>query len=651
MTHTVDLAIITVIPEEYAAIVKRLRHVHPPRLSEATPNLYAWTCGEVMHRQSRRPFRVVVAMATDPGTISGVLVTEHTVKHWNPRYVLLVGIAGGFNLGMQIPERERIALGDVLLSEVIWGYEYGKVGKKFKPRLDKTFRADRGLLPNAIAFAETDKTWKRPRAIGIERPTGETDRLPHAVSGPVASGDKVVDDPTEKFFAQVIKAWPKLRGIEMEGAGAAAAIEISQAEGRPVGFLMIRGISDIPKTIQKSTAASLNLLVDQSERDRWKLFAANAAAAFTIAFISKRWPLAPLTQTSVEVSGVAIDKTPDNYRGTAADKTVSQENDQGSAVLFYQADLEMLENSKVLRSPKSHKLIANALRLEFRLLFLAIPLDSYLVIPPSYYLESQFCRELLQEHEILIEAGFVRLQVDYPDLKDYLDVKKERYAKARHIERFQLAYFSRKTYGIKTLPFRLMSKKRSVGQRTLNLWDEQLRERAAEIDFPSKILNEFRKRALQTEKSAILYENLTEHMEHVGLTPSDARALKIRDIMNSNYLRAYNENGVRVPTGSLIIWDGLTKSVPRSIYHLEIWERIFESLALIQFIMTYSGEQLLLTKMLPETHMFLEEIRASIEKGRRSDQITSRLLKLGLVEIIRRHFSSISRLTKSRTKR
>ena len=390
---TVDIAIITIIREEYTAIVKRLRWPKPPEPSETNPNLYAWTLGEVVNKQSHRPFRVVVAMATDPGTTSGALVTESTIKRWNPRYVLLVGIAGGFNPEGQISDKEKLQLGDVVLSEAVWGYEYGKITKKFKPRLDKTFRADRGLLPSAIAFGELDNLWMRPKAIGLDQPSG-SGRTPHVVSGPIASGDKVVDDPTEKFFAQVIKTWPKLRGIEMEGAGAAAAIEMAQAEGRSVGFLMIRGVSDLPRTNKKAVPVSPSK-VKQSERDQWKLFAANAAASFAIAFISKRWPLAPQSDSIINGGFSSPTKSSEKSNHTA------KRQEPGQAVLFYQADLEMLENSNALRNRKSYKTIASALKLEFRLLFLAIPSDDYLVIPPSYYLESQFCRELLQQHENL----------------------------------------------------------------------------------------------------------------------------------------------------------------------------------------------------------------------------------------------------------
>src|ERR1700753_1628480 len=115
--HAIDIAIITVIPEEYAAVVKRLRRPHPPAPSETYPSLYAWICGEIGHKQSKRPFRVVVPMPTDPGTTSGALVTEKTIARWNPRYVLLVGIAGGFNPGQQVSDEERVKLGGVVVLE------------------------------------------------------------------------------------------------------------------------------------------------------------------------------------------------------------------------------------------------------------------------------------------------------------------------------------------------------------------------------------------------------------------------------------------------------------------------------------------------------------------------------------------------------
>ena len=41
----------------------------------------------------------------------------------------------------------------------------------------------------------------------------------------------MVDDPTNDSFAQVLKTWPKINAVEMEGAGAAAAIEQDRKPG------------------------------------------------------------------------------------------------------------------------------------------------------------------------------------------------------------------------------------------------------------------------------------------------------------------------------------------------------------------------------------------------------------------------------------
>jgi hypothetical protein len=70
----------------------------------------------------------------------------------------------------------------------------------------------------------------------------------------------------------------------MEGAGAAAAIEAAHANGLTVGFVMIRGISDMPGMVAGSGT---------DVRDGWKRFAADAAACFLIEVLTTRWPASP----------------------------------------------------------------------------------------------------------------------------------------------------------------------------------------------------------------------------------------------------------------------------------------------------------------------------------------------------------------------
>lgn len=82
----------------------------------------------------------------------------------------------------------------------------------------------------------------------------------------------MIDDPTNDFFAKVLEMWPKINAVEMEGAGAAAAIEQANSLGITIRFMMIRGISDLPRAEGKNKG--------RKDRDDWKTYASDAAAAF-----------------------------------------------------------------------------------------------------------------------------------------------------------------------------------------------------------------------------------------------------------------------------------------------------------------------------------------------------------------------------------
>jgi nucleoside phosphorylase len=271
---TIDVAILTVLPEEYRAVHNRLCS---PRLAPATanrPNLYAWTLGDIPW-QGGNSYSIALGMLVRPGTNQGALATLDAITRWRPRYVFFVGIAGGF-------EWNDLRAGDIVVADVIYGYAYGKLERKFEPRTDWVYRTDVALLTGATAFATVTSDWADE--IPVVPPE---QRKPRVLYGAVASGDQVVDDPTNEFFAEVIKVWPKLQAVEMEGVGAASAIEQAQSSGESVGFLMIRGISDMPRPASESEVRGT------LERDSWKEYAADAAAAFVVSYISSGLPVPP----------------------------------------------------------------------------------------------------------------------------------------------------------------------------------------------------------------------------------------------------------------------------------------------------------------------------------------------------------------------
>lgn len=266
----VDVAILTVLPEEYQAVCDQFAALRPPHGGAA--NIYAWQIGKVACPRLGGAYTVSVGMMGRAGTPLSALAAVDAVQRWKPRYIFFVGIAGGLT---------GLSKGDVVIADVIYGYEYGKIEQVFAPRNNWTYKTDLGLLTGANAYALQPRWRDR---VKVQPPAATTAKV---TAGEVASGDKVIDDPTNAFFAEVLKRWPKVKAVEMEGAGVGAAIEQAQALGVPVGFMMIRGISDLPRPPQADEPRGT------VERDNWKPYASGTAAAFTMGWIEHGLPEMP----------------------------------------------------------------------------------------------------------------------------------------------------------------------------------------------------------------------------------------------------------------------------------------------------------------------------------------------------------------------
>lgn len=274
----IDVAIITILDEEYKAILDRLSNPQRDLGSEKYPNPFGWILGEIPFALAEASYNVVLALVGRAGTVKGALATYETIKRWHPRYVFLVGIAGGF-------KRNGLDKGDVVLSDVIYGYEYGKIDKdSFEPRHDWTYPCDISLLNGARSFAITTN-WVN--GIKETRPDYH-EKSPKMISGAIASGDKIIDNPEQEFFDTILRSWSRLQAVEMEGLGAAEAIASAKSSGDNVQFLMIRGISDLPRPRINAMSSS-----QSREREKWKIYAADAAAAFTISYIQSGLPTPP----------------------------------------------------------------------------------------------------------------------------------------------------------------------------------------------------------------------------------------------------------------------------------------------------------------------------------------------------------------------
>ena len=261
---SVDVVILTVLPEEYGRVLAKLSGLGLPQDMGSDPNICAWRFGEAFCPNHNGVYKVAVGMIGRAGDIQSALAAKDAISRWRPNYLIFSGIAGG------LPD-SALKKGDLIIADCIYGYEYGKIEEKFKPRGNWTFKTDQGLLTGAIAYS-LQEGWRDH--IKAKPPEECAHKV---VSGEIASGEKVIDDPSNEFFKQVIKQWPKVKAVEMEGAGIGSAIEQAQSLKVPVGFMIIRAISDLPRPEGEG-----NKTRGTEERDAWKVYASDVAAAFTI---------------------------------------------------------------------------------------------------------------------------------------------------------------------------------------------------------------------------------------------------------------------------------------------------------------------------------------------------------------------------------
>jgi len=284
-----DIGIITILEEEYHAVADLLDNLSNVVPSDGDPNLQAWRRTGISSAAGGPPRSVVLAKATGPGTNDAAIAARRIVERFEVETLFIVGIAGGI-------ESNGVNVGDIVIANSIWFYEYGKIKDGFSPRHDMHFRPDGPLLTAASAYSRSREFLGLDASRLPGRPASSISR-PEVVIGPVASGDKVIDKLTDSFAQRIIQADSRTVAVEMEAGGAANAVKSLQEEGRTVRLLMVRGISDTPSESQSlsqhETHAADSDDAKVKQRDDWKECAARTAALFAIEFIkSSYWPLA-----------------------------------------------------------------------------------------------------------------------------------------------------------------------------------------------------------------------------------------------------------------------------------------------------------------------------------------------------------------------
>ena len=124
----IDVLLVTAIPLEYAAVTAVHEGAEPGSAwdeSEKSPNGLL-SARRTFLSKTGEPLTIAVIQAGTMGGVAAAAAAEPAIVEWRPRVVGMCGVCAG--------RRGKVALGDVVLADRVWFYDYGKreAGGKFK---------------------------------------------------------------------------------------------------------------------------------------------------------------------------------------------------------------------------------------------------------------------------------------------------------------------------------------------------------------------------------------------------------------------------------------------------------------------------------------------------------------------------------------
>lgn len=210
-----DIAILTPIELEYEYISDLLkeRRYFPAQFNER------YETGIIQN--THRPLSAVITLSGSK-TVDVALATTRIIERFNPKIILLAGIAGGV---------KDVNIGDLVVATKAYGYESGKEADNGFLVRPEVLPYDRSLIEFARLINRENK-WKNPR---------HTTAGAQVFFGPIASGNKLIATNTGAVKSLLKTHYNDTTALEMEAIGFAKAV----TNFRNTRAINVRGISDL----------------------------------------------------------------------------------------------------------------------------------------------------------------------------------------------------------------------------------------------------------------------------------------------------------------------------------------------------------------------------------------------------------------------
>jgi hypothetical protein len=233
----------------------------------------AWSRGNLKGTRDGSVYSIVVGQIDRHDDMTTKMIMQNAARSWRPRYVLILGTAPA--VAYDDP------LGAVGLVTLVCGFDLDRY--EASQDSGKCHRSDAGLFTAALSIADD---WEAAAKTSTSRSGCSPARVLKLAT---LSGNREIGPG---FVAAATKLSEDLhRGLlmEREGIFVAKAVQRRRHKTEPIGFLMIRGVSEVrrPGTWRETGAEA----VEQEQQRLHETCAARDAADFAVELIRERWPV------------------------------------------------------------------------------------------------------------------------------------------------------------------------------------------------------------------------------------------------------------------------------------------------------------------------------------------------------------------------
>jgi adenosylhomocysteine nucleosidase len=217
-----DIGVITVLAEE-ASAVRAALGLRPDQAHGVSFDLGTLQAGG-------KPVTVAAIRALKQGQESTMVAYNHLRERFNPAVIVVTGIGGGIH--------RSIHHGDVVVATQVVYYDLRKETPEGTLRRGQERQAP-AAIEHAVNRFFTDHG--EPAVLSGE---GQENSF-RVLYGPIGSGNAVIANRDSETLKYLARFNDKILAIDMESGGLSHAHHEGLAtSGRPLGWLVVRGISD-----------------------------------------------------------------------------------------------------------------------------------------------------------------------------------------------------------------------------------------------------------------------------------------------------------------------------------------------------------------------------------------------------------------------